>query len=175
MTGARGLPLPHVRECHQHGPSSIMDHPRHLYKSNLVQSSHSTVPPLQPPSVAATAMSVPRLRSSVNWGSTSSVVRCKSSDSEDIDDEDDTEITRIELDHDPDRSVDANGYRTLPDAVRNPFIVELLGHSQFFTRCTQEAPRNTLASVGRAVFACDVLHRQPVIMMEVDPCHLHLL
>ena len=120
MTRARGLPLPHVRECHQHVPSSIMDNPKHLYNS---QSGHSTVPPLQPPSVAATAMSVPRLRSSVNWGSTSSAVRCKGSDSEDIDDEDDTETTRIEVDHDPNRSVDAHGYRTLPDAVCIHFIL----------------------------------------------------
>ena len=49
-----------------------------------------------------------------------------------------------------------------------------LGRSYFSTRYTQEAPRNTLASVERAVFACDVLHKQPVIMTVVDPCHLHL-
>lgn len=152
-----------------------MDHPRHLYKSNIVQGRHSSVPPLQPPSVAATAMSVPRLRSSVNWGPPSSAVRYKGPEPEDIEDEDDNDSMHIELDHDPDRSVDANGYRTLPDAVRNRFIVYLLQRSQFSTRCTQEAHRNTPASVERAVSACDASPKQPVTTMEVDPCHLHPL
>lgn len=172
MTGPRGLPLPHVRECHQHGPSSIMDHPRHLNKSNIVQSRHSTVPPLQPPGFAATAMSVPRLRSSVNWGPPSSAVRYKGSEPEDMEDDDDNDSVHIELDHDPDRSVDANGYRTLPDAVRSCFMLYILQRSQFSIRCIPEAPLNTPASVERAVSVFDVSRKLPVTMMEVDRCPL---
>ena len=67
-------------------------------------------------------MSVPRLRSSVNWGPPSSA-RYKGSESEDIEDEDDAETMNIDIDHDSNKPVDATGYRTTPDAVRTPFIL----------------------------------------------------
>lgn len=65
-------------------------------------------------------------RSSLSWASSN--VRSKESTSESMQTEDDASrsVIHVELDHDPERSVDTNGYRSLPDAVRaggQPYIV----------------------------------------------------